>query len=59
MTYLGCYTTEDDPLVLASNSDALDYALITSCEIAKKLEPSALLSAVVHLAKLRSEFRLR
>ena len=35
-TYLGCYTTEDDPLVLASNSDALDYALITSCEIAKK-----------------------
>ena len=35
-TYLGCYTTEDDPLVLASNSDALDCALITSCEIAKK-----------------------
>lgn len=35
-TYLGCYTTEDDPLVLASNSDALDYALITSCEIANK-----------------------
>ena len=35
-TYLGCYTTEDDPLVLASNSDALDHALITSCEIAKK-----------------------
>ena len=35
-TYLGCYTTEDDPLVLASNSDALDYALITSCETAKK-----------------------
>lgn len=35
-TYLGCHTTEEDPLVLASNSDALDYALITSCEIAKK-----------------------
>ena len=35
-TYLGCYITEDDPLVLASNSDALDYALITSCEIAKE-----------------------
>ena len=34
--YLGCYTTEDDPLVLASNSDALDYALITSCETAKR-----------------------
>ena len=34
--YLGCYTTEDDPLVLASNSDKLDYALITSCETAKK-----------------------
>ena len=35
-TYLGCHTTEEDPLVLASNSDALDYALITSWEIAKK-----------------------
>ena len=35
-TYLGCYTTEDDPLILASNSDALDYALITSCEKANK-----------------------
>ena len=35
-TYLGCYTTEDDPLILASNSNALDHALITSCEIARK-----------------------
>ncbi len=34
--YLGCYTTEYDPLVMASNSDTLDYALITSCETAKK-----------------------
>ena len=35
-TYLGCYTTDDDPLILASDSNALDHALITSCEIARK-----------------------
>ena len=35
-TYIGCYTTDDDPLVLASEPDALDYALITSCEKARK-----------------------
>ncbi len=35
-TYLGCYTTKDDPLFLASNSNALDHALMTSCEIARK-----------------------
>ena len=35
-TYLGCYTTEDDPLILASDSNALDHALITSCEIARE-----------------------
>ena len=33
--YLGCYLTEGNPLLLASDPEALDKSLIKACEVAK------------------------